>query len=324
MTIRFEDPILVIGGGSIGERHIQNLGKLGYHNIIVLRTRALPFRNVDPDAVKTVTDWEAALVHQPKAAFICTPTALHISQTIRCVENGIHVLVEKPLSHNGEGISDLESAFQGTQPFIQVGYMMRYHPHAQQLKTWIQEETWGRLVSFSTWWGEYLPNWHPWEDYRESYAARKELGGGAALTLSHDLDLALWMVNAPLRTHHLIKNYRSDLEVDVDSAADFLLGFENGISGHVHLNFFQQVPKREYRFEFTGASVCFDFFRHRMEVVQPHGNQVFELNGFDRNDLFISQTKDFFHRIDLFTPEESLRNIHDAARIVELCDPFHS
>ncbi|HOY94190.1 MAG TPA: Gfo/Idh/MocA family oxidoreductase, partial [Catalimonadaceae bacterium] len=96
-----QDPVLVIGGGSIGERHIGNLLTLGYTNIVVLRSRNLPFRTVDASKVTIVTDWESALALKPRAAFICTPTSLHISQAIKCAENGISILAEKPLSHNG-------------------------------------------------------------------------------------------------------------------------------------------------------------------------------------------------------------------------------
>jgi len=316
-----QDPVLVIGGGSIGERHIGNLLTLGYTNIVVLRSRNLPFRTVDASKVTIVTDWESALALKPIAAFICTPTSLHISQAIMCAENGISILAEKPLSHNGEGIDELIAICKETGVYVQVGYMMRYHPHAEIIKKWIQDQTWGKLVSFSTHWGEHLPDWHPWEDYRESYAARKELGGGAALTLSHDLDLVLWMIESTLVSHHLIQNFASGLEVNVDSAADFLLGFENGVTGHVHLNFFQKVPRREYRFEFTEASVCFDFFKHLIEVKTKGNVETITMENFERNDLFLRQTIGFFRNMESFSIEQSIQNIQDAARVTQLCDP---
>ena len=113
-----QDPVLVIGGGSIGERHIGNLLTLGYNNIVVLRSRMLPFRTVDATKITIVTDWESALALKPKAAFICTPTSLHISQAIMCAENGISILAEPPLSHNGEGIYELNPVFR--QPSVYV------------------------------------------------------------------------------------------------------------------------------------------------------------------------------------------------------------
>ena len=314
-----QDPILVVGGGSIGERHIRNLITIGYTNIVVLRTRMLPFRNVDGSMVTTVTDWDAALVCKPKAAFICTPTSLHISQSILCAQNGISILVEKPISHNEIGFEDLIAVCRKNRVYLQVGYMMRYHPHAETIKAWIQDHTWGRLVYFATHWGEHLPDWHPWEDYRESYAAKRDLGGGAALTLSHDLDLILWMIESRMTLKYLVKNDSSDLKLDVESAADFLLGFENGVTGHVHLNFFQKVPRREYRFEFVEASVCFDFFKHQLEIKTKKNIQTVALENFDRNDMFIKQTISFFNNIELLSTDQSIQNILSAREVMQIC-----
>lgn len=279
----------------------------------------LPFRNVDGSKVVTVTDWDSALGLKPKAAFICTPTSLHISQAILCARNGVSMLVEKPISNNGDGINELIDISRKNRVYVQVGYMMRYHPHIAAIKASIHDNKWGRLVYFATHWGEYLPDWHPWEDYRDSYAAKKELGGGAALTLSHDLDLVLWMVDSQLTSNHLIKNKLSDLEVNVESGADFLLGFENGVTGHVHLNFFQKVPRREYRFEFMEASVCFDFFNHQLEIKTKQNIQTISLEGFDRNDMFIRQAVSFFDNMKSFSVDQSMQNILNARRVMQLC-----
>lgn len=322
MVVSKQDPILVIGGGSIGERHAGNLLRLGYHNVYILRTRKLPFRNLDETAVKTLTSWEEVLAVKPKAAFICTPTHLHLEQSIACAKAGMHILAEKPISHDNKGLDALLEAVQESGVYVQIGYMMRYHPLAETIRKWIRTKPYGKLVSFQTYWGEHLPDWHPWEDYRDSYAAKKEMGGGVALTLSHDLDLVLWWMDAPLKQHFLLKNVASSLEVNVDSAVDFLLGFENGVTGHVHLNFFQKLPRREYRLEFEEASVLFSFFQHQI-TVQRKGENPLEIRkeGFDRNDMFVRQTEDFFRHIESNTVQTSLQNIREAARIVDLCEP---
>lgn len=319
MSISPSDPILVIGAGSIGERHLGNLAALGYSRLLVLRSRRLPLRNVREEGLTVLTSWEEVKQHRPRAAFICTPTSGHLSQAVHCAEAGMHILVEKPVSHSTQGKEELTRAVALNGVWFQVGYMMRYHPFVHQIREWMQKETWGKLISFSSHWGEYLPNWHPWEDYRESYAARKELGGGSALTLSHDLDLALFLAGSPLVTHSSLLNFRSDLEVNTDAGADFLLGFENGLTGHVHLNFFQKTARREYRFEFTEASVVYRYFDNELEVRTGNETRLLSYPGFDRNQLFLDQTKDFFQQIGSFSIGQSLQNIEDAFRIVSLC-----
>ncbi len=133
----------------------------------------------------------------------------------------------------------------------------------------MDSEELGKLLSIQTYWGEYLPDWHPWEDYRQSYAARRELGGGVALTLSHDLDLVNWLAGSAVKTWNTLKNYRSSLEIDVESGADVSLGYENGITAHCHLNFHERVPRRWYRFVWEEGSVEIDYFKATYSLMQP-------------------------------------------------------
>ncbi|GAB3170387.1 Gfo/Idh/MocA family protein [Telluribacter humicola] len=292
--IKYTDDILVLGGGSIGERHIGILWELGYRNIHLYRQRNLPFRTLDPARVQVFTDFERVADIAPKVAIICTPTALHVSQTLACVERGMHVLVEKPLSHTSEGIQELRQAALKQQVLVQVAYMLRYHPLLQRVKHIIEDGTWGKLLSMQSYWGEYLPDWHPWEDYRTSYAARKELGGGAALTLSHDLDLLNWLAGCALDSWQTVKNYRSSLEVDVEAGADILLSYQSGTTAHCHLNFYERIPRRYYRFVLEEGTLELDYYAATLRLLRPTSSDVERIEGFDRNQLFVAQTRHFF------------------------------
>ncbi len=314
------DPILVVGAGSVGERHLRNLLALGYGNLVVYRQRNLPFRTLDPGLVRVVTDFAEALALRPKAAFITSPTAQHLPQALACAEAGLHLLVEKPLSHTAEGLERLKAVAAQRGVYVHVGYMMRFHPLVQELKAIIDEGRYGRLLSFTTRWGEYLPNWHPWEDYRTSYAARKELGGGAALTLSHDLDLALWLVPSPPTRHHALPNRASALEVDVEAGMDFLLQFADGTTGHVHLNFFEQPATRYLHFAFERGTARFDYYANALKISTPDGEAVRSQEGFDRNQLFVDQTVHFFRKTGSFDPAEALAQIEQSERIINLCN----
>jgi predicted dehydrogenase len=203
--------------------------------------------------------------------------------------------------------------------YVQVGYMMRFHPLVLELKAIVGEGRYGPLLSFTTRWGEYLPNWHPWEDYRTSYAARKELGGGAALTLSHDLDLVLWLAPSPLVNSYALPNRASALEVDVEAGMDFLLQFADGATGHVHLNFFEQPPTRYLHFAFESGTVRFDYYANTLKISTPEGETVRSEEGFDRNQLFLDQTVHFFRKTESFDPLEALAQIEQSERIINLC-----
>lgn len=309
--------ILVIGAGSIGERYIRNLSTLGYRKLVVFRQRNLPFRDIGDAKPVVVLTWAEVETYNPWAAIICTPTAQHVSQAMECVKRGIHVLVEKPLSHNLEGISHLKSEAIKNKVLLQVGYMMRYYPLLLHVVQVNQQKEFGKLLYVHSYWGEYLPDWHPWEDYRASYAAQKELGGGVALTLSHDLDVCLWIVNSPVSTYSSVYNYASGLEVNVESGADFLLAFDNGTTAHVHLNYFQKEKCRQYHFVFQDAVIDIDFFSHTLTTTRGGNVETRQLHNFDRNELFLAELNDFF--FNTLRHQNSPNNIDSAARIIELC-----
>ncbi|WP_428655427.1 Gfo/Idh/MocA family protein [Runella sp.] len=321
MSLSTQISLLVIGAGSIGERHIEVLQSLGYHTIHVYRQRMLPLRNVQNDSVHCFTDFAEMDSIKPYAAIICTPTAQHLAQALDCVKRGIHVLVEKPLAANTERIEELKVAAAQTNSLVQVAYMLRYHPLMQQLKSIISNKRFGNLLSFSTYWGEYLPNWHPWEDYRASYAAKRELGGGVALTLSHDLDIVNWLVDELPQHWQRSFNYRSDLEVNVESGASFLLEYSNGITGVVQLNFYQKIPKRTYDLVFDDAFVTFDYFQNKITIQTTNGVEIIEEKHFERNEMFREQTRDFLKNTTLaFANSLTDRYLRESEAILKMCN----
>lgn len=311
------DYCLVIGAGSIGERYIRNLWLSGYKNIIVLRTRNLPFRDLGEAQVTVVRSWQEVEALKPVVAFICNPTAMHLASAMECVDRGIHVLVEKPLSHTRDGLDELTRKAIKKNVLVQVGYMMRYHPLIKRVFQFTSTETFGKLLQIQSHWGEYLPDWHPWEDYRTSYAARREMGGGAALTLSHDLDLACWIAGGALVDYTRMYNFSSTLEVDVESGADFLLRYSNGVVANVHLNFFQRTKERWYKYLFENAVIKIDFFGNEMVIQDAEGEKTERLENFDRNDLFLEQVKHFL--ASLAHPEKSAAHIAESKHIINLC-----
>lgn len=324
MPITKNDPILIVGAGSIGERHIGNLQKLGYHNILVFRSRNLPLRNISAETIRIFTDWNEVLNQKPKLAFVSSPTSLHLTQAIQCAEAGMHLFIEKPIAHQTEGKEKLLQLIQEKNLFAFVGYMMHYHPLAKKLKKFIGNQEFGPLVSFSSHWGEYLPNWHPWEDYREGYAARKDLGGGAALTLSHDLDLIFWLTGKKRKRYFYLPNHKSSLEVTAEAGADFLIELEDGCTGHVHLNYFQQPSERHTELIFEDATVKFEYYYNRLEIrnksLQPNQPGDFiSCEGFDRNQMFVDQLEDFFQQLAQSDTANTLQQLEHAFDLVEMC-----
>lgn len=322
--------ILIAGLGSIGRRHFRNLISLGEKDIILLRTRKSTLPDDELAGYPIETDIHAALEkHKPEAVVVANPTSLHLDVAIPAAEAGCHILLEKPVSHTLEGLDTLRRAASKTGSKILVGFQFRYHPALNKARDLIQAGELGQVLTLHAHWGEYLPNWHPWEDYRQSYAARADLGGGVIGTLTHPLDYlryllgeieALWSFNGHL----------SSLEMDVEDIAEIGLKFASGAIGGIHLNYIQRPPV--HRLEIVGSNGTLrwdaaDGILHFYKMPAPFGSYsdappgpVIETfappEGFERNQLFVSQTR---HFLELARGEsEPVCTLDDGIRIVQL------
>jgi len=186
---------LIAGLGSIGRRHLRNLQALGESDIVLYRTGRSTLPEEDLTGFAQESDLQRALsVHQPDAVIVANPTALHLDVAIPAAEAGCAILLEKPISHSLDRLDLLENAAARSGSRILMGFQFRFHPSLVRAKELIAAGNIGRVISAHVHFGEYLPAWHPWEDYRLSYAARPDLGGGVVLTQSHALDYLRWLI----------------------------------------------------------------------------------------------------------------------------------
>ncbi len=299
--------ILIAGLGSIGRRHFRNLVALGETNLVLLRTRKSTLPDDELAGYPVETDLAEALKrHQPEAVVVANPTSMHLEVAIPAAEAGCHILLEKPVSHSLEGLDLLQQAAAKSGSRILVGFQFRYHPTLNKARELIQAGTIGRVLTVHAHWGEYLPNWHPWEDYRQSYAARAELGGGVIVTLTHPLDYLRYLLG-DVSTLWSFNGHVSPLEVDVEDAAEIGLRFANGAVGGVHVNYFQRPPIHKLEIVGTQGTLRWDNADGVLHLLRmPAEFGTYEANppapvveqfplpeGFDRNHLFVAQTKHF-------------------------------
>ncbi len=298
---------LIAGLGSIGRRHFRNLLALGEKDIVLLRTRkaTLPDDELTGYPVETNIH-EALREHKLDAVIVANPTALHLDIAIPAAEAGCTILLEKPVSHSLERLDVLQKAAQKSDSKILVGFQFRYHPTLNKARELIQQGALGKVLTVHVHWGEYLPQWHPWEDYRQSYAARADLGGGVIVTLTHPLDYlrhiigevdSLWSFNGQI----------SPLEIGVEDVAEIGLKFSNGAVGGVHVNYFQRPPVHRMEVVGTQGSLRWDNadgVLHFHKMTAPFGSysdnppapvlESFPLpDGFERNQLFVAQMQHF-------------------------------
>ena len=300
--------ILIAGLGSIGRRHFRNLVALGQKDLVLYRTHKATLSDDELAGYPVETNFAEALKkHRPQAVVISNPTALHMEIAIPAAQAGCAILLEKPIAESLEQVTELRKVAAANGSKILVGFQFRYHPTLNKGRELITAGALGRVLSVHAHWGEYLPNWHPWEDYRQSYAARADLGGGVIVTLTHPLDYLRYLLGE-VQSIWSFNGHVSDLELSsVEDVAEIGLKFASGAIGGVHVNYFQRPPVHRLEIIGSAGTLRWDnadglLTHYRMPDdfgsihAQPSPAEVTTYplpEGFDRNHLFVAQTQHF-------------------------------
>jgi predicted dehydrogenase len=288
---------LIAGLGSIGRRHLRNLLALGEKDIVLYRTHQASLPDEELASYPTESSLEAALAHNPEAVIVANPTALHLQVAIPAAEAGCHLLLEKPISHSLEGLDELEKALASGGGKTLVGFQFRYHPTLRKAAEILNAGAIGKPLSARAHWGEFLPGFHPWEDYRTSYAARDDLGGGVILTLCHPLDYLGWLLGEA-QALWAFAGKLSGLDIAVEDTAEIGLQFRSGAFGSVHLDYTQRPAthtleisgeKGTLRWENASGKLAV----YRAEAENPQWEEFLLPQGFERNHLFLAEMRHF-------------------------------
>ena len=322
--------ILIAGLGSIGRRHLRNLVALGEKDIVLYRTQKASLPDDELAGYPVETDLAAALKeHKPEAVIVSNPTALHMEVAIPAAETGCAILLEKPISNDLSRVDELRRVAGKSGSKILAGFQFRYHPTLNKARELLQSGTIGRVLTVHVHWGEYLPNWHPWEDYRLGYAARADLGGGVILTLTHPLDYLRYLIGE-VESLWSFNGQVSPLEVNVEDVAEIGLKFAGGAIGGIHLNYVQRPPVHRLEIVGTDGTLRWDnadgvLHIYRMpdafgswhsepgEALEEHYPLP---DGFERNQLFVAQMR---HFLEVASGQAApVCTLEDGARALEM------
>jgi predicted dehydrogenase len=291
--------ILVIGAGSIGERHIRCFLRTGRAKVSVCEIdRALLGRmEKDYDVSRTYEDLGDSLSSNPKAVVIATPSDLHIPMAIQAVEAGCHLLIEKPLSTNFSGVEDLKKMVFGRRLTAQVGYTLRHYPLVAKVKDEIEQGRWGLPLQLTIVFGQHFPTQRP--AYRSIYYARHETGGGAVQDgLTHYLDTAQWWLGPIDRLTGDIRHL-SLKGVEVEDTVNVMARHGDVLASY---NFNQHQYPNESIFTLVCERGTFrlELFTNRLSIMdRPNGEWRDEFNNdFQRDDAFVRQANSFLDAIE--------------------------
>lgn len=311
--------ILIIGGGSIGKRHLRNLLALGEKDITVVEINPERAKEIEKEfAVPTVDNiMQAFATHGFQIAFICSPSRYHIEQAIFCAERGCDLFIEKPLSHAMDNVDELLEMVKSKGLITMVGSNWKFYPLFQKMKELLAGGAIGKILSARCQFGQYLPDWHPWEDHRQGYSANKELGGGVLLD-SHEFDYLTWFMGEPVKRLACLADRVSEVTVDTEDAAEVILQFANGALGEIHLDYLQRVYQRNYEFFGEHGTIKWDVNEKKVELLRADGNrQEFPLaSDYDLNNMYMEEVKHFLQCVK--ERRETITSVEKGAEVLEL------
>jgi predicted dehydrogenase len=308
---------LVVGLGSIGVRHLNNLQTLGVHQLSAFRSRNLSPPGDIPDHVQIFYNYTEALSQKPDIVVIANPTAFHLPYAQKAVEVGCHLYFEKPISHTLDDVEKLKETVTNNQCVVSVGCQLRFHENLEKIKLWLDEGKLGKIFSVSVDMGEYLPDWHPWEDYRQSYSAKEELGGGVVLTLIHELDYLFWLFGK-VKKVYAIGGQLTSLKINVEDTAIISQTTESGTFIQLRMDYWRKTPVRTMSIIGEKGEIYWDYYRGEILKSDRKGvtKSFKKSEKWDRNTLFLVTMKDFLNAIETNTrPRTSLQDGIDVLKI---------
>lgn len=261
--------LVICGLGSIGKRHKVNLESLGH---------------------EVITDYK-----QAQGILICNPTALHVKTALEAQKYHLPIFIEKPLSHNLDNLDKLAGN-------ILIGYCLRFDRTLREFKAKISQE---KIQAVKIVCQSWLPDWRPAspsqgrpdKDYRQSYCAKKELGGGVLLDLSHEIDYALWFFG-PVKTVKAKLQMVPELEIETEAKANLELEFVSGVKAEIYLSYADHEYKRFCEVQTDKENLLWSF--------KPN------------NEMYIEEIKHFIKVCE--GKEEPLITVTDGKKVLEVVE----
>lgn len=305
--------VLLTGLGSIGKRHLRLLQQ---HDL-PMELHAYRSSGTDESMFPKIiqhTTLDDALAVDPNITFITNPSFLHIETALACAEAGSHLFIEKPLSHTLDGVDELIATVTDNNLLTYVGCVLRFHPVLQHIYKLLDSDTIGEVYSFRVYSGSYLPDWRPEQDYRNSYSADPEMGGGVILDLIHEIDYSYWLFGDITIVNSWVGQV-SNLDIESEDLTETTVETETGVIGQIHLDYYRSEPRRTIEISGESGVIHGDIIDNTV-TIQTNGNRDTEQYDIDRDELYKRQLDSFLSHIQNGEPCEN--DLEEARRVLEI------
>ena len=313
---------MFFGLGSIGLRHLKVLNEIGKFDVAAYRTKKgmkkIPAGT--ENKIKYFNNEIDAFAWNPNFMIISNPTNLHLRYLLKSIDYKIDALIEKPIASDFAQIKKVEDNIRKRKNKIYVGYNLRFHPIVKKIKEIINSEKFGKVLKAELYVGEYLPFWHPYEDYRKSYAAKKELGGGVLRTLSHEIDLGQYWFGEYEKIFAKISKI-SDLDINVDDSTDIFVEMKNRIILKISMDYLNPLGIRKGEIFFEKGLLKYNFLKKEIIFIDYKNretNTLLKIDQYDYNEQYKMQMINFLtkNNKELCSLEEGI----NVLKVIDRCE----
>jgi len=276
----------VIGYGSIGKRHVQNLLSIPNINIIICTKQKI--RNPLKKKIIVVNSIMDCIREKPDVGIICNNSNLHVATAIKLAKLDIDLFIEKPLSNSLKDTKELVKIVRKKKLITQMGCQLRFHKCIKKIRENILKKRIGKILSVKVECGSFLPDWHPYEDYSKSYAAIEKLGGGVVLTCIHEIDYLYWFFGRVSEVFSITGRF-SDLKISADDLSAGIIKFKNNVVAEFHLDYFQKPLFRSCKIIGTKGTIYWDSNSNIVKLYDNNKNKsikILKLSNYDTNSMY--------------------------------------
>ena len=281
---------LILGSGAIAARHVECVSQLlGNVSFARLSSSGGPpaFSAIDRMVDNVFYDWESALAWTPDAGIVANAASGHIDALEKLLNFCVPVLVEKPVASGLRGTETVVDLARRSGHPVLVGYCLRFHPAVRSVMRLLDSGVLGSTIQCTAVVGQHIADWRD-RAAEESVSLSSQLGGGALLELSHEIDLSIALMGPVRETSGYTV---TPTGYDVDMAASLSLLHESGVSS-ISLNMLQQPAQRSVTVVTTEGSVSADLIAGEVTTALTDGQVTVEKN-LGPDEMYLNQMRHF-------------------------------
>ncbi|MBL8589428.1 MAG: Gfo/Idh/MocA family oxidoreductase [Methylobacteriaceae bacterium] len=284
--------VLVLGLGSIGARHARNFRALGVAEVSGFDPEAeRRERHARETGGPAFASLDEALDRRPDLVVVASPNRFHLPQAFAAAERGAALFIEKPIGTDLAEAERLAALIAARGLYCHCGSNWKFHPAFTTMRDWLAEGAIGAMTAIQALAGQWLPDWHPWEDYRRGYSARADLGGGAVFD-THELDYILWLAGPAAEFAGMIARTGA-LPIETEDNAAALLRMKNGALVTLHTDYIQRQGQRRYLIAGDRGTIEWTTRDGQVRLFTSKGenDRTVDARLADVNDMYVAQSR---------------------------------